>query len=188
MSVDSNSALGNKGAIEDCSLNKFTECIPPKLMRSLKQCIECGKCVGICTAARVSDFNSREIVKKVLEGDESVLSDENLWKCFLCHYCWMVCPKEDMDLPELIFRLREISIERGYAPDKLSSLTHWLSRFFENGKIAGPNKVSKQRIENIRNIAKISGVFVLEQRVKRLAEKKNNENNDKKGKMQKKDE
>ncbi|MHA1869544.1 MAG: 4Fe-4S dicluster domain-containing protein, partial [Promethearchaeota archaeon] len=89
----------------------FVSCIPERLQNAMTQCIECGKCVGSCTAARVSDFNPRTIVRKVLEHDESVLSDETLWMCFLCHQCWMVCPREDMDLPDLIFRLREISID-----------------------------------------------------------------------------
>jgi len=146
----------------------FTKRIPNKIIMALKQCIECGKCVGICTAARISNFNSREIVKKVLEQNESVLNDDELWKCFLCHYCWMVCPKEDMDLPELILRLRELSIEKGYAPKKLNSLIQWLHRFFKDGKIAGPNKVSKQRIEDIKKIAETSGVLILEDRVKNL--------------------
>lgn len=150
----------------------FTRCIPEELFKALNQCIECGKCVGTCTAARVSDFNSREIVQKVLEHDESVLKDESLWECFLCHYCWMICPKENMDLPALIFRLREISIEKGYAPEKLEGLTQWLDDFFKRGKIAGPNQVSEERVGNLRTLGEDSGVNVLRDHVENLPVKK----------------
>lgn len=150
----------------------FTQYIPEKLMKALSQCIECGKCVGICTAARVSDFNSRKIVKMVLDHNHDVLKDENLWKCFLCHYCWMVCPKKNMDLPELIFRLREISIQLGYAPEKLKSLTDWLEKYFEKGKIAGPNQVSDERIQELKKLAETSGVNTLKEFIDKLPEQK----------------
>lgn len=147
----------------------FRECIPQKLMKALRQCIECGKCVGICTAARVSpNYNSRKIVKKVLEGDESVLKDPELWECFLCNYCYMVCPKKDMNLPDLIFRLREISVKRGYAPEKLTVLTNWLDRFFKDGKIAGPNKVPDQRTVELRKIAEKNCITVMRQYIENL--------------------
>ncbi|MBD3353819.1 MAG: 4Fe-4S dicluster domain-containing protein [Candidatus Lokiarchaeota archaeon] len=179
--------VSNSSEVGKCEKeNDFTNCIPEKLMKALHQCIECGKCVGTCTAARVSDFNSREIVQKVLDKDESVLTDENLWKCFLCHYCWMVCPKKDMDLPELIFRLREISIEKGYAPKKLSKLTHWLDRFFKNGKIAGPNFVSTERVENLKEVAKEQDVEVLAEYVKKLDANPDNEEVDKQEKDEEK--
>lgn len=164
--------------IDSCDESKFekdddfTQYIPQKLMKALTQCIECGKCVGICTAARVSNFNSRKIVKMVLEHNADVLKDENLWKCFLCHYCWMVCPKKDMDLPELIFRLREISIQLGYAPEKLKSLTDWLEKYFEKGKIAGPNQVSNERLQEIKKVAETSGVNTLKEYVEKLPEVK----------------
>lgn len=169
MSELKSGSTGNKTCEDE---EDFTKCIPDEILNTLNQCIECGKCVGTCPAARVSDFNSREIVKKVLEKDESVLQDESLWECFLCHYCWMICPKKDMDLPELIFRLREISIEKGYAPEKLESLTHWLDDFFKRGKIAGPNEVSSNRVDNLKDIGENSGVNVLRGHVEQLPEKK----------------
>ena len=36
-------------------------------------CNSCGKCVGACPASRVSKFNVRKIIQKVLRGDKSVL-------------------------------------------------------------------------------------------------------------------
>ena len=138
----------------------FTQNLPESLRNALHQCITCGKCVGSCTAARVSDFNPRIIVSRVLDKDESILSDEILWKCFLCHQCAMVCPKKDMDLPDLIYRLRQIAIQKGIAPLGLKKLDNWLYRYFDSGKIAGPNHVSEKRAERLKSVAETSGVNI----------------------------
>ena len=159
--------------------NDYTKCLPPELWGALSQCMECGKCVGTCPAARISDFNPRALVKKVLNKDETVLIEDTLWKCFLCHQCWMICPKEDMNLPDLIFRLREISIQKGYAPSQLKSLTKWLDQFYKTGKIAGPNKVAEGRVENIKEISKKSNLEVLRDYLKKLEEKKKKGNKEK---------
>jgi len=150
----------------------FTQNLPESLRNALYQCITCGKCVGSCTAARVSDFNARLIVAKVLDKDESVLSDEMLWKCFLCHQCAMVCPKKDMDLPDLIYRLRQIAIQKGIAPTPLKKLDNWLYRFFDSGKIAGPNHVSEERTERLKKVAETSGVNVYKRCIEQLEDSK----------------
>ncbi|MBN2157555.1 MAG: 4Fe-4S dicluster domain-containing protein [Candidatus Lokiarchaeota archaeon] len=152
----------------DQKIDDFTQNLPESLRNALYQCISCGKCVAACTAARVSDFNSRLIVAKVIDKDESVLTDEMLWKCFLCHQCAMLCPKKDMDLPDLIYRLRQISIQKGVAPLSLKKLDNWLYRFFESGKIAGPNSVSEERTERLKKVAEISGVNVYKQCIEEL--------------------
>lgn len=149
-------------------VSDFTECISDELKQALKQCIECGKCVGYCTAALISDYNMREIIKKVLEKDESVLRDEMIWMCFLCGQCEMVCPKEDMDLPRLIQRLREIAIQKGFAPSKLNILTEWLDKFFNKGKIAGPNQISSEHVKEIKEVAEKSGVNALRKFIENL--------------------
>jgi len=128
--------------------------------------------MGSCTAARVSDFNPRIIVTKVLDNDESVLTDETLWKCFLCHQCAMLCPKKDMDLPDLIYRLRQIAIQKGIAPPALKKLNNWLYRFFESGKIAGPNSVSEERTIRLKKVAECSGVNIYKQCIDELEETK----------------
>jgi len=58
----------------------------------LFKCIQCGMCASLCPGARYSDYNPREMVKRVLDGDESVVSDDNIWNCFYCYTCHSVCP------------------------------------------------------------------------------------------------
>jgi len=45
--------------------------------KNIIQCISCGKCVGDCPAAKISNFNIRKIIGKVLRGDKSVLKDSD---------------------------------------------------------------------------------------------------------------
>ena len=143
-------------------ISDFTESISKELNSALKQCIECGKCVGSCTASRVAaDYSMRKIIKKVIEKDESVLRDEMIWMCFLCGQCEMICPKKDMNLPRLIQKLREIAIQKGYAPSKLIILTDWLDKFFSRGKIAGPNQISSDHLKKIKEVGEKSGVNTL---------------------------
>jgi hypothetical protein len=80
----------------------------------------------------------------------------------------MVCPKVEMDLPRLILLLREISIQKEYAPVKLKVLTNWLDKFYTHGKIAGPNTVSETRRKQIRSIGKKSGVELLKKYLTKL--------------------
>ena len=51
--------------------------------KNIIQCISCGKCVGDCPAAKVSTFNSRKIIQKVLRGDKCVLKYYDIWHCYL---------------------------------------------------------------------------------------------------------
>ena len=46
------------------------------------KCVQCGMCTSTCPAARHSNYNPREIMERVFEGDETLLEDEDLWKCF----------------------------------------------------------------------------------------------------------
>ncbi len=150
----------------------FTNKLPENLRNALYQCISCGKCVSNCTAARVSDYNPRLIVAKVIDQDEQVLSDEMLWKCFLCHQCAMICPQKDMDLPDLIYRLRQIAIQKGIAPIELKKLDNWLYRFFDSGKIAGPNSVKEKRTEQLKKIAETSGVNIYKHCIEEMEDSK----------------
>lgn len=57
----------------------------------LLKCVQCGMCTSTCPAARHSDYNPRDIIERVLDGDESLLEDETIWNCFYCYTCHSVC-------------------------------------------------------------------------------------------------
>ena len=105
--------------------------------RNIIQCISCGKCVGDCPAAKVSIFNSRKIIQKVLRGDQSVLKDSDIWHCYLCERCKRICPKENINIPLLIINLRNESFKRGYGPryTDLRKYVEMSERFLTKGTV-----------------------------------------------------
>ena len=135
--------------------------------RNIIQCISCGKCVGDCPAAKVSTFNSRKIIQKVLRGDKCVLKDSDIWHCYLCERCKRVCPKENINIPLLIINLRNESFKRGYGPryNDLRKYVEMSERFLTKGTVLeeplGEN-LPQERIDELNiicNFARIKYVF-----------------------------
>ena len=102
-----------------------------------------------------------EDVVEVKDGKRRVLS-----KKFLPGYILL-----EMDLPDLIYRLRQIAIQKGIAPTPLKKLNNWLYRFFDSGKIAGPNHVSEERTDRLKKLAETSGVNVYKKCIEEIEEK-----------------
>ena len=135
--------------------------------RNIIQCVSCGKCVGDCPAAKVSTFNSRKIIQKVLRGDQCVLKDSDIWHCYLCERCKRICPKENINIPLLIINLRNESFKRGYGPryTDLRKYVEMSERFLTKGTVLeeplGEN-LPQERIDELNIIcdfARIKYVF-----------------------------
>lgn len=145
-----------KELIEDIDENK-----------NLIQCISCGKCVGDCPAARVSNFNIRKIIQKVLRGDKSVLKDSDIWHCYLCERCKRVCPREGINIPMLIINLRNESFKKGFGPkyNDLRKYVEMAERFLTSGVVLEEplgEQLSKERVKELNeicNFARIKYVF-----------------------------
>ncbi|MFX1496109.1 MAG: 4Fe-4S dicluster domain-containing protein [Promethearchaeota archaeon] len=135
--------------------------------KNLVQCINCGKCVGDCPAAKVSNFNIRKIIQKVLQGDKSVLKDSDIWYCYLCERCKRVCPREGINIPMLIINLRNESFRKGFGPkyNDLRKYVEMAERFLTSGVVLEEplgEKLSKERIKELNeicNFARIKYVF-----------------------------
>ena len=78
----------------------------------LLRCVQCGMCTSTCPATRHSDYNPRDMIEKVLEGDESIIEDENIWNCFYCYTCHSICPVGNSAC-EVNQVLRQIAIDNG---------------------------------------------------------------------------
>ena len=135
--------------------------------KNIIQCISCGKCVGDCPAAKVSDFNIRKIIRKVLRGDKSVLKDSDIWYCYLCERCKRVCPRENINIPMLIINLRNESFKKGYGPkyNDLRKYVEMAERLLTTGVVLEEplgEKLPQQRIDELNqicNFARIKYVF-----------------------------
>ncbi|NHJ26214.1 MAG: hypothetical protein EAX89_16665 [Candidatus Lokiarchaeota archaeon] len=145
-----------KELIEDVEENK-----------NIVQCISCGKCVGDCPAAKISNFNSRKIIMKVLKGDKSVLKDSDIWWCFLCEKCKRVCPRNNINIPLLIINLRNESFKKGYGPryNDLRKYVEMAERFLTQGIVLEESlgeSLPESRVKELNEIcgfARIKYVF-----------------------------
>ena len=132
--------------------------------RNIIQCISCGKCVGDCPASKISDFNIRKIVEKVLDGDESILQEEDIWYCFLCNKCSRICPKDGINIPLLIVGLRNEAFKKGsiYAIRHLKRYVRMCKKFLENGTIMDESDLTQERINEIKEICKFARIKYLQ--------------------------
>ena len=93
------------------------------------KCVQCGMCTSTCPAARHSDYNPREIIERVLDGDETILKDDNIWNCFYCYTCHSVCPVEN-SVCEVNQILKQIAIENEIGYEKLYEYMGFADSYF----------------------------------------------------------
>lgn len=114
---------------------KLTETILKDLKASpnlgLKKCMQCGMCTSSCPAARHTDYDPRIISKRVLDEDETLITDEVIWNCFYCYNCHSICPVNN-SVCEINQILRQKNIENGDLEYIASFLTYGES-FLELG-------------------------------------------------------
>lgn len=58
----------------------------------LKRCMQCGLCTSNCPAAKHSDYDPREMVKMVLDDNQEIMENPDIWNCFYCYTCQSNCP------------------------------------------------------------------------------------------------
>ncbi|MFX1321552.1 MAG: 4Fe-4S dicluster domain-containing protein [Promethearchaeota archaeon] len=148
--------------------------------KNIIQCISCGKCVGDCPASKVSNFNIRKIISKVLRGDKSVLKDSDIWYCYLCERCKRICPKDNINIPLLVINLRNESFKKGYGPqyNDLRKYVEMSERFLTSGVVVEESlgeKLPQERIDELNticNFARIKYVFKASRSTKNKGKKK----------------
>lgn len=115
----------------------------------LHRCIQCGACTASCPAARFTDYSPRQIVKKVLENDHSVLESEMIWSCFYCYSCNVRCPRNNSPVT-IVQVLRQMAINEGIGVEKLAY-------FLEIGEYLAENGASKVPGAGISNMERDLG-------------------------------
>jgi heterodisulfide reductase subunit C len=115
----------------------------------LDRCIQCGACTASCPAARFTDYSPRQIVKKVLENDRSVLESDMIWSCFYCYSCNVRCPRNNSPVT-IVQVLRQMAINEGIGVERLSY-------FLEIGEYLAENGASKVPEAGLKNMEKDLG-------------------------------
>jgi heterodisulfide reductase subunit C len=115
----------------------------------LDRCIQCGACTASCPAARFTDYSPRQIVKKVLENDRSILESEMIWSCFYCYSCNLRCPRNNSPVA-IVQVLRQMAINEGIGVEKLEY-------FVEIGEYLAENGASKVPGAGIKNMERDLG-------------------------------
>jgi len=95
-------------------------------------CIQCGICTSGCPAARFSDFSPREIARRALEGDPTLLTDDSLWYCFYCYTCQSRCPRGN-SVAVINQVIRGMQVESGYGVKHVEMFAAWGEQFYEKG-------------------------------------------------------
>jgi len=75
-------------------------------------CIQCGTCTASCESGRWTALKTRNIIRRVVMGDLTVLSDPDIWLCTTCYQCYERCPR-DVRPTDVIIELRNYATQRG---------------------------------------------------------------------------
>ncbi|GAB4315123.1 MAG: CoB--CoM heterodisulfide reductase subunit C [Promethearchaeota archaeon] len=75
-------------------------------------CIQCGTCTASCESGRWTALKTRNIVRRVVLGDLSVLHDPDIWLCTTCYQCYERCPR-DVRPTDVIMELRNYASRLG---------------------------------------------------------------------------
>lgn len=139
--------------------------------RDIIKCLSCGRCTGYCPASRVSDYNIRHILNRVLDGDTSVLTDNLIWLCFICGTCIVKCPQEGLWPPKIIQNLREYALNKGHGAWAVAHLIPAVDNFFKYGAVLKKIfPVSPKAIEEINKLGELTGMKALLEKRKKLVE------------------
>ncbi len=102
------------------------------------KCVQCGMCTSVCPGASQTEYDPRDMIRRVLEDDETVIDDENIWNCFSCYTCNSVCPSGN-NASEINQILRQMSIDKGEGIKKIVSFSAYGDSFMELGVGSIPN-------------------------------------------------
>ncbi|MGW8192906.1 MAG: 4Fe-4S dicluster domain-containing protein [Desulforhopalus sp.] len=81
---------------------------------SVKLCMQCATCTGMCPMAQEMDFSPRKVMHMAQFGLQTKLSNINTyWKCASCHACSVKCPR-GIDIAKVMEALRQQVLRKSY--------------------------------------------------------------------------
>jgi len=97
-----------------------------------ESCIQCGICTSACPAARFTEYSPREMARRCLDGDETLLEDDKVWYCFYCYTCQSRCPRHN-SVAVLNQVVRGMQVERGYGKQHVEMFSAWGEQYYDKG-------------------------------------------------------
>lgn len=113
----------------------------------LLRCVQCGMCTSMCPASKHSDYDSREIIKRVLDDDESIIDDPIIWNCFYCYTCHSICPVGN-SVCEVNQILRQMAIDKDVGKKQVESFMSFADSFMDKGLGIIPQEYHEQLSED----------------------------------------
>ncbi|MFT5697719.1 MAG: heterodisulfide reductase subunit C [Desulforhopalus sp.] len=79
---------------------------------SVKVCMQCATCTGMCPMVQEMDFSPRKVMHFAQFGLIDRLMDINtFWKCASCHACSVKCPR-GIDIAKVMEALRQQTLRK----------------------------------------------------------------------------
>lgn len=103
-----------------------------------QSCIQCGVCTSGCPAARFTEFVPREIARRALDGDATLLTDDSVWYCYSCYTCQSRCPRHN-SVAVINQVVRGLQVESGYGHKHVAMFAQWCGNFYEKGMGGNPH-------------------------------------------------
>lgn len=85
------------------------------------ECVQCGKCAGVCPLALAGfTFFNKKVIQAILMGlRESLMDDVSIWACQSCNRCTEICPRGVSPF-QVMLAMRRVAV-REYAIPALST-------------------------------------------------------------------
>lgn len=143
---------------------------------AIKNCMRCGTCVSICPAAHFNNYNPRDVMRIMMDGNDSEILDllrEKVNMCAQCHYCLVRCPRRNQPAIAIII-LRDLSHEWGLAVESMKAFTRVLKCIMMTGTQISPDMIQGDFFPDWGPKTKRMGNFIPQLRA-RLGAKKEGE-------------
>jgi heterodisulfide reductase subunit C1 len=103
-----------------------------------QSCIQCGVCTSGCPAARFTAYSPRETARRALDGDVTLLEDDDVWYCYYCYTCQSRCPRHN-SVAVINQVVRGIQVENGRGKRHVEMFAEWCNNFYEKGMGGDPH-------------------------------------------------
>ena len=98
---------------------EVTEAIVAVAGKTLRICMQCGTCTGVCPWTLVKSFSPRQMIRLAQFGVEGFES-EDLWNCVTCNTCVLRCPRGVSNI-DVVRSMRALMVETGSMPPSLKT-------------------------------------------------------------------